>query len=626
MRHALTLFIVLVISGIGNLYAKAGKSDSLYVKNFTTEDYQAHHQNWAIIQDKRGIMNFGNPSGILEFDGTYWRLIKIPNDLGIYSFAMDNEQRIYVGGQGEIGYLAPDKMGSMQYISLLNRLPENERKFLDRIFQIQITDDAKYFVSEKKIYRLRNESLKIFQTDDHYFSSIFAKGFFFVIDGAHGLMQLINDSLKVVPGGELIRSYMMLPYKQNKVLIITPYKGIVEFIPPAPKDYKEKNKSLTKFLKPWKKQVDNFFLENKISSGIVLDNGSLALGTIQNGFVVVDTTGKIIQHIDTKSGILNNDIYGINKDKDGNIWLAMDNGIAFLNLSSSMQRFTQQKTDSTTASSGMIVDTAKVKFATVLRKFELVKNDSLIFGGAFYKTINGVTVLQQPQALSLTFPYFQNAFRFTFSSNFYQDIDKIEYQCYLEGLDDNWSTWSRRTVKEYTNLYWGKYKFRVRARNFQQEISREAVYSFRIIPPWFETWWFYTAQVVLFFSFLVIAGFLNKKGKALGLSNYLTNIVVVIIFKYVNMAISPLIGSLYSGGVAIFKIVMSILTGTVLNPIQSFVSKMMFKLTAKKKNVAESTPQPLPEKSTPENLKVSETDMEEAVMETDKSEQGRSIK
>ena len=41
-------------------------------------DYNAGIQNWAIAQDERGVMYFGNNSGLLEFDGSAWRLYELP--------------------------------------------------------------------------------------------------------------------------------------------------------------------------------------------------------------------------------------------------------------------------------------------------------------------------------------------------------------------------------------------------------------------------------------------------------------------------------------------------------------------------------------------------------------------
>src|SRR5512144_2509372 len=69
-----------------------------FITNYTTDDYKADLQNWAIVQDNQGVMSFANNSGILQFDGSSWRLIKTPGETTIRSFAKDSNGRIYVGG------------------------------------------------------------------------------------------------------------------------------------------------------------------------------------------------------------------------------------------------------------------------------------------------------------------------------------------------------------------------------------------------------------------------------------------------------------------------------------------------------------------------------------------------
>ncbi len=142
--------------------------------------------------------------------------------------------------------------------------------------------------------------------------------------------------------------------------------------------------------------------------------------------------------------------------------------------------------------------------------------------------------------------------------------------------------WSNRTIREYTSLYWGKYTFRVRARNAQGNISKEATYSFRIREPWFESWWFYGGQVALLLFLLSVSGFLQRMGKAQKLSGAITTIVVVVIFKYFHMSIAPVIG-IFSSTIAFFKILMSIIIGFVINPAQGFVQRSMEKLTGMEK-------------------------------------------
>lgn len=48
------------------------------VRSYSVSDYNAGIQNWAIAQDERGVMYFGNNSGLLEFDGSAWRLYELP--------------------------------------------------------------------------------------------------------------------------------------------------------------------------------------------------------------------------------------------------------------------------------------------------------------------------------------------------------------------------------------------------------------------------------------------------------------------------------------------------------------------------------------------------------------------
>lgn len=80
------------------------QSGSQNVINYTPKEYGAVQQNWAIAQDKRGIMYFGNGSGLLEFDDVTRRLYPLPNKSNILSLAIGNDGKIYAGAQGDLGY------------------------------------------------------------------------------------------------------------------------------------------------------------------------------------------------------------------------------------------------------------------------------------------------------------------------------------------------------------------------------------------------------------------------------------------------------------------------------------------------------------------------------------------
>ena len=70
--------------------------------NYSYKDYDHRPQNHAIIQDKRGVMYFGNNEGILEFNGTYWRKKPIHGQSGAKNLISlkSGENRKYFTGAG----------------------------------------------------------------------------------------------------------------------------------------------------------------------------------------------------------------------------------------------------------------------------------------------------------------------------------------------------------------------------------------------------------------------------------------------------------------------------------------------------------------------------------------------
>src|SRR3954468_4847267 len=109
-----TAFFVLVFSPLF-LSAQPNPEAGLpFITNYYAKDYKASPQNWTIIEDERGVMYFGNSNGLLEYDGVKWRLITSGVNSIVRCFGKDKDGRIYYGGYGNFGYLAPDSLGQIQ--------------------------------------------------------------------------------------------------------------------------------------------------------------------------------------------------------------------------------------------------------------------------------------------------------------------------------------------------------------------------------------------------------------------------------------------------------------------------------------------------------------------------------
>ncbi len=81
--------------------------------------------------------------------------------------------------------------------------------------------------------------------------------------------------------------------------------------------------------------------------------------------------------------------------------------------------------------------------------------------------------------------------------------NSVKYSTFLQGFDSQWPDWSKETVKEYTNLPKGDYKFIVRSINKSNEESTIAIYDFTVLSPWYFT---IVAKIIYLFIaiFLVI--------------------------------------------------------------------------------------------------------------------------
>lgn len=170
-------------------------------------------------------------------------------------------------------------------------------------------------------------------------------------------------------------------------------------------------------------------------------------------------------------------IYAYNQE---NVFIALESGFYHFNPKSS-------KTDSS--------------FQTIMRSVEIAQNNQLLFGG-----FSTTEKLENPEITSQL-----NALRFNYSATYYQDINSIEYQFYLEGFEDDWQMWTDKTEKEYTNLNPGSYTFKVRSRNINGYISEIASYQFTILPPWYATKLAYTVYFFLLVGLLFSLIFFPKK-------------------------------------------------------------------------------------------------------------------
>ena len=330
--YQICLYLFLFLLILNNCFAQTtDELGSPFIQNYTPKEYNASTQNWAIVKDNRGIMYFGNSNGVLEYDGTNWKLIKISNNSTVRSLSIDSTGTIYVGAVGEFGYLMPDSIGNMKYNSLITQLDTIDKKFKD-VWHIRTYRNKIYFSTYNALYQYNpkykdetisnNTPFKIWKPEKSFESLFFVNNILLIKQSEIGLLQIINDSLHFIKGSELFANtsiYLMLPFKDNQILIGTPSKGLYLYNP---------NNKSNKFTKQKRfNEIDIFLEENSLYDGCGLPENLYALSTIRKGLVIINTKGEIIKTIDKQSGLQNNSVLYAYHNKQ-ELWLALINGIS----------------------------------------------------------------------------------------------------------------------------------------------------------------------------------------------------------------------------------------------------------------------------------------------------------
>lgn len=257
--------------------------------------------------------------------------------------------------------------------------------------------------------------------------------------------------------------------------------------------------------------------KNSISNNdiyyIHLDADTVWIGTNGSGLDKLDlSTGKF-SNINTKHGLPNNVINGIESDKRGFLWVSTNEGLA------RVTRHTR-KVKSYDADYGLQSNLFR-------RRASWCDTDGRIyFGGrqgltAFYPNeisdnpIKPVVHVQDIQVFDLNHnttnvkkintasdkhieqKYYQNNFIVDFIGVSYSLSKRNTYKYKLVGFDSQWKDAGNRRHAEYTNVPPGEYMFRVIAANSDGLWNEDGdAIQITILPPWWETWWAIILEVL----------------------------------------------------------------------------------------------------------------------------------
>ena len=338
------------------------------VINYSKEKYLAGLQNWDIKQDSNGIIYIANNEGLLSFDGTFWNLYRLPNKTIVRSVEIGVDNKIYVGGQDELGYFIPGVNGSLQYHSLITAIPDKDRSFGD-VWDIVSFKNKIFFRSRDKIFEFTDGVAKVYPAPGEWSFLGKCNGKLYAHDYQKGLLYFDNSNwipLQItseLPSNDPITA--ILPVNNDTLLITTLKSGLFILT----------QKSISKI-----KSVNNTIFENaRVYAAASVNAEWFALATSDKGIFIIDKNENVIQRFSSSQGLQNNNVLSIFLDNRNNLWLGLDNGIDFITYSSPIKQIdpSQQQASGYTA---------------------LIFNNNLFFG-----TTNGLYGIPLQQVEDLSF-------------------------------------------------------------------------------------------------------------------------------------------------------------------------------------------------------------------------------
>lgn len=318
-------FIALILVCSGHLHQLHSQDLSRvsipFIENYSSDSYKAGIQNREMAQSVDGRIYISNNLGLLEFDGIHWRLYGVKYGTKVRSIYVSDE-KLFVGSQNDFGFMEPDDTGALIYTSLADSLNQANRDF-DETWKVYGNNDLIYFCTFTNIYVYDGLRITTIPSDYPLEISFWIGNELVVQQWDVGLTKIVDEQLELIPNGEFFmnkRVSAILPYSKEKWLISTFNDGVFLY-----DHINGQTETLAlDFLPP----------NVTINTILRLRDGNLAFGTQNSGLYLVNPENQLVKHLNMTKGLMDNTINALHEDKEGSLWLSLNNGISRVDINS----------------------------------------------------------------------------------------------------------------------------------------------------------------------------------------------------------------------------------------------------------------------------------------------------
>ena len=327
----ISLVLMLALTWSANPVQDAFSQQQGYpvVHRYRPYEYGHNPRNLDVAISTEGLLYVANQDGLLEYDGSSWRLISLPDRRTANRLTFDADGGILVGANGDLGTLGSDSLYSPAFQSFLDG-SEVESGSFEQVHQILRSGASSYFVTPGRIIIRSGTAIRVLIPETPVQTAFTSGGSVFVSLWGRGLTRLSGSSFEPVSAGQMFARDELVhaaALSDSSSLLITASGRYLSFI--------DKDQTQIVDLDP---AITAVLTDYQVLVSLLLSDGTLALGLQQGGLALVNESLNTARFLDYSDGLPSGAINGLAEDDRGRIWLATDDGIVRVDLNSPVSR------------------------------------------------------------------------------------------------------------------------------------------------------------------------------------------------------------------------------------------------------------------------------------------------
>lgn len=310
------------------LFYVPAKSQELlpFVESFTKSDYNGDNQVWNVVQGNDNAMYFANNHYFLRYNGVKWERYALPNKTIIRSVYADGD-KIYCGSYKEFGYWKRVN-GKMEYYSL----SANKNLFLgnadnEEIWKVFKHGNKIYFQSFNEIYIYDAGKVSKVKFPAQISYCYVIGDTIYVASVRNGFYTMSGTTFTPVNNWPELKENVIhgMEMHNGQIYIFTKNSGVYIY-----------NNGV---LKPWQHPLNNILKNEVIITAKFLKGNKLAVGSGLKGLYIVNLADGSYQSVNRNNSLKNNAVLSLATDREDDLWLGLDNGIAHAEINSPVSVF-----------------------------------------------------------------------------------------------------------------------------------------------------------------------------------------------------------------------------------------------------------------------------------------------